>query len=149
MPCTVSAQELVPRGYWPTPNGTNVLVLSYQRSTGDIVTDPTLPLAGVESTIDYLQLSYQRTFSLAGRTTTMQLSLPYADGETSGLLHGELRSRELTGLFGREFLCGRPDTRWRARAGESAAQLKNRRDGGLSPKGPARDSEQLQWRNRC
>lgn len=65
MPCTVSAQELVPRGYWPTPNGTNVLVLSYQRSTGDIVTDPTLP---------------------------------YADGKTSGLLHGELRSRELTGL---------------------------------------------------
>jgi hypothetical protein len=98
MHCTASAQELVPRGYWPTPNGTNVLVLSYQRSTGDIVTDPTLPLAGVDSTIDYLQLSYQRTFSLAGRTTTMQLSLPYADGETSGLLYGELRSRELTGL---------------------------------------------------
>ena len=39
---TVSAQELVPRAYWPTPNGTNVFIVSYQRSTGDIVTDPSL-----------------------------------------------------------------------------------------------------------
>jgi hypothetical protein len=95
---TVSAQELTPRAYWPTPNGTNVFVVAYQKSTGDIVTDPSLPLTGVDSDIDYLQLSYQRTFSLGGRTATMQLSLPYSRGETAGLLEGEVRSRDTSGL---------------------------------------------------
>ncbi len=95
---TVSAQELAPRAYWPTPNGTNVLVLAYQKSTGDIVTDPSLPLTGVDSDIDYLQLSYQRTFSLAGRTSTMQLSVPYSQGRTEGLVDGEFLSRDTSGM---------------------------------------------------
>ena len=74
-PCTSAvAQELAPRAYWPSPDGTNVLLVSYQKSTGDIVTDPSLPLVGVESDIDVLQLSYQRTFSLRGRTATLQVS---------------------------------------------------------------------------
>lgn len=93
-----SAQELAPRANWPTPNGTNVLVMTYQKTTGDIVTDPSLPLTGVDSDIDYLQLSYQRTFNWAGRTATMQLSVPYSQGETQGLLEGELRRRETSGL---------------------------------------------------
>ena len=94
---TVLAQELTPRAYWPTPNGTNVLVVTYQKTTGDIVTDPSLPLTGVDSDIDYLQLSYQRTFSLAGRTAAMQLSVPYSQGETEGLLEGEFRRRDTSG----------------------------------------------------
>ena len=92
------AQELTPRAYWPTPNGTNVFVASYQRSTGDIVTDPSLPLTGVDSDIDYLQLSYQRTFSLAGRTAALQLSVPYSEGRTEGLVEGEFRCRDTSGL---------------------------------------------------
>ena len=95
---TVSAQELTPRAYWPTPNGINVFVVAYQKSTGDIVTDPSLPLTGVDSDIDYLQLSYQKTFSLGGRTATMSLSLPYSRGETEGILEGEFRSRDTSGL---------------------------------------------------
>lgn len=95
---TVSAQELAPRAHWPSPNGTNVLVLAYQKSTGDIVTDPTLPLTGVDSDIDYLQLSYQRTFGLAGRTAVIQLSLPYSQGETEGLVEGQFRTRDTSGL---------------------------------------------------
>ena len=92
------AQELTPRAYWPTPNGTNVFVLSYQRSTGDIVTDPSLPLTGVDSEIDYLQMSYQRTFSLAGRTAAIQLSVPYSQGATEGLVDGEFLRRDTSGL---------------------------------------------------
>jgi hypothetical protein len=66
----VSAQELAPRAYWPAPVGTNVAVLAYQRSKGDIVIDPSLPITGVESEIDYLQVGYQRYFSLFGRTAS-------------------------------------------------------------------------------
>lgn len=94
----VSAQELAPRAYWPAPVGTNVAVLVYQRNSGDIVIDPSLPITGVESEIDYLQVGYQRFFSLFGRTTTVQLNLPWADGSTEGIVDGEFRQRNTTGL---------------------------------------------------
>lgn len=92
-----SAQELAPRAYWPTPNGTNVFILSYQHSSGDIVVDPSLPITGVDSDIDYLQLAYQRTFSLRDRTATLQFSLPFSQGETQGFVDGFFRSRETSG----------------------------------------------------
>jgi hypothetical protein len=92
------SQELVPRAYWPSPNGTDIVVFGYQKNTGDIVTDPSLPVAGVESDIDFLQLSYQRTFSAWSRTATMQLSLPYSRGKTEGLVEDEFQRRSVTGL---------------------------------------------------
>ena len=94
----VSAQELAPRAYWPAPAGTNVLFLGYQRNTGDILVDPSLPLTGVESEIDYLMVGYQRFFGLFGRTAALQFSLPYADGSTEGILEDEFRQRTTVGL---------------------------------------------------
>jgi hypothetical protein len=92
------AQELAPRAYWPAPTGTNVLVLGYQYSAGDIVTDPSLPISGVESNINFAQVSYQRTLSLFGRTTNMQFNLPYTRGSTEGFVEGEFRSRHISEL---------------------------------------------------
>jgi hypothetical protein len=92
------AQELAPRAYWPAPTGTNVLVLGYQYSAGDIVTDPSLPIAGVESNINFAQVSYQRTLSLFGRTTNMQFNLPYTRGSTKGFVDGEFRSRHISAM---------------------------------------------------
>lgn len=92
------AQELTPRAYWPAPVGTDVLVLGYQRNTGDIVVDPSLPITGVSSEIDYFQVSYQRAFSLYGRTATVQLSQPYSEGMTEGFVGDEYRERTTTGL---------------------------------------------------
>jgi hypothetical protein len=92
------AQELTPRAYWPTPIGTNALVLGYQRNTGDIVIDPSLPITGVESEIDYFQATYQRSFSLFGRSASAQLSLPFADGLTEGTVEGEFLQRKTTGI---------------------------------------------------
>jgi hypothetical protein len=95
---TATAQELSPRAYWPMPNGSNVLVVGYQRTTGDIVTDPSLPLTGVDSKIDFLQLSYQRGFGLFGRSANLQLSLPYSWGLTEGTIDGVFLSRETSGF---------------------------------------------------
>ncbi len=97
------AQDLAPRAYWPTPNGTNVLVLAYQHSTGDIVTDASLPITGVDSNINYLLLSYQRTFSLSGRTATVQVSLPFSEGVTEGFVAGERRQRKTSGMMDARF----------------------------------------------
>jgi hypothetical protein len=99
----VTAQELAPRIYWPAPVGTNVAVLAYQRNSGDILSDPSLPITGVESKIDNLAVSYQRYFSLFGRTAAAQFNLPYADGFTEGLINGEYRQRHTEGLADARF----------------------------------------------
>jgi hypothetical protein len=93
-----TAQELSPRAYWPMPNGSNVLAVGYQRTSGDIVTDPSLPLTGVDSTIDFLQVSYQRGFGLFGRSANVQLSLPYSKGKTEGTVEGVFLTRETSGF---------------------------------------------------
>ncbi len=89
------AQELAPRAYWPSPNGTNVFVAGYQYTAGDIVTDPSLPLTGVDSKIHYALLTYQRTLNLFARTAIVQVNLPYTSGLTQGFVEGEFRTREI------------------------------------------------------
>ena len=97
-PFAGTAQELVPRAYWPAPTGTKIFVAGYQHSEGDVLTDPSLPVEGVESTIDFLSLTYQQTFDWFGRTTNLQLNLPYAWGDAQGFAEGEFRTRSISGL---------------------------------------------------
>lgn len=91
------AQELTPRAYWPAPNGTKAIVVGYQYSTGDIVTDPSLPVTGVDSNINFAQLTYLHTFALGGRTANLQFILPYSWGTTEGFAEGAFRSRHIAG----------------------------------------------------
>jgi len=93
-----SAQELVPRAYWPAPKGTNALVLGYQYTTGDVVTDATLPIRGVYSRISYAQVTYQRTLDLFDRTANLQINLPYTWGTTNGTYQGDPVRRELSAM---------------------------------------------------
>jgi hypothetical protein len=92
----VLAQELVPRAYWPAPTGTKLFVTSYQYSEGDVLTDPSLPVEGVESKIEFLSLTYQQTFDWFGRTTNLQLNLPYAWGHSEGFVEGQFRTRDIS-----------------------------------------------------
>ena len=96
---TLFAQELVPRAYWPSPVGTNVLVLGYQYSSGDIVVDQSLPVVGVDSTIDYGQISYQHTTDVLGRTATFSIAQGWADGDTTGFVDGERVERRTVGAM--------------------------------------------------
>lgn len=89
------AQELTPRAYWPAPVGTNVFGIGYQLSTGDVLPDPSLPVYGVDSTLNGAALTYQRFFDLFDRTATVQLNLPYAWGRTEGTVDGEFLTRDI------------------------------------------------------
>jgi hypothetical protein len=46
------AQEMEPRAYSPTPVGMTFLGVSWQRSTGGVTTDPTLPISNVDADMD-------------------------------------------------------------------------------------------------
>lgn len=97
-PTAVSAQELVPRAFWPSPVGTNVVSVSYQHSQGDIIVDQSLPITGVDSSLDYLQLSYQRTFDFAGRTANFSAIQIASDGTTTGNVDGDEVTRRTVGM---------------------------------------------------
>ena len=92
------AQELAPRAYWPAPNGTKVANFAYSFSVGDVITDPSLPVVGVDSRIHGFQFSYLQTFSLLGRTSSLQFSLPYSAGTTDAELMDQPVRRELSAI---------------------------------------------------
>lgn len=92
------AQELTPRAYWPAPKDTKLLILGYSHQSGDVVTDPSLPITGVDSSIDGGVVAYQQTFDLFGRTSNLQLQLPYVDGTTKGLVRNEAGRRDVSGF---------------------------------------------------
>jgi hypothetical protein len=93
------AQEMTPRAYWPAPKGTRVVTLGYSHVSGDVVPDPSLPVTGVDSNIDTINLGYLQTTSLWGRTANIVVSAPYSDGDTSGDGNfGEKLVREYKGL---------------------------------------------------
>jgi hypothetical protein len=92
-----TAQELSPRAYWPTPVGTKLLVAGYQFASGDVVTDPSLPVTGVDSRIHTGLIAYQQTFGVAGRTSNLQVEMPYTSGTTTGQYLGRDARADVSG----------------------------------------------------
>jgi hypothetical protein len=93
-----TAQDLTPRTYWPAPTGTRLVIFGYSYQTGDVVTDPSIPIAGVDSKIDSAVIAYQQTLDLFGRTGNFQLEVPYVDGTTTGMVANEPGRRDVSGF---------------------------------------------------
>lgn len=92
------AQELSPRAYWPAPKGTKVAVAGYSYSFGDVLTDPSLPITGVDSKIHSFVLAYLQTLSVWGRTANLVVELPYVRGTTEGSSQKTPTTRDLSGI---------------------------------------------------
>ncbi|WP_439134486.1 transporter [Pseudomaricurvus sp.] len=90
------AQELAPRAYWPAPTGTNVLVVGYQHSQGDVLVDASTPVEGAKATLDFVSFTYQRSFSLLNRTASLQINYPLVQGDADALVNGEFKERSIS-----------------------------------------------------
>ena len=93
-----TAQELTPRAYWPAPAGTKVANFAYQYSTGDVITDPSLPVVGVDSKLHGFSFSLSQTFGMLGRTSSVQVTLPYSGGTSEGEFEGVPVRRDLSAI---------------------------------------------------
>ena len=90
----LTAQELTPRLYWPSPKGTKVLVTGYSYITGGVIFDRTIPISDANSRINTSILAYMQTIELWGRSSNLMVELPYAWGNTKGFLAGEPARRD-------------------------------------------------------
>jgi hypothetical protein len=81
---SASAQELEPRTYSAAPVGTNFVVFSYAYLTGNVLTDPSLPVTNVQARINSFSLGYEHTFGLAGHTASVAFGIPFSRGTLSG-----------------------------------------------------------------
>lgn len=92
-------QELSPRAYWPAPVGTQVVTIGYSHTSGDAIPDRSLPITGVDSSINSLHFGYRHTLNLWDRTASITVEVPYTDGTTVGSRAGELNlEREYSGV---------------------------------------------------
>ena len=97
-PAAGVAQDLTPRAYFPAPDTSNVVILTYAVSKGEMVFDPTLPITDATGTIHSPVVSVYHAFGLFGRSASVTASLPFAIGTISGDLAGESRAVTRRGM---------------------------------------------------
>jgi hypothetical protein len=92
------AQDLEPKAYSASPVGTAFLVLGIARSTGSVLTDPTLPVSDIDAKIGGAPFAVGYTFGLADRLALVTAALPYAWGDISGQVGEENQHITRSGL---------------------------------------------------
>ena len=105
------AQDLEPRAYSARPVDTNFIVANYSHLSGDVLTDPSLPITDVQAKIDIYSIGYLRSFAFFGRSASAAIIVPYARADITGEVFeaareahrsalGDLRLRFTTNLVG-------------------------------------------------
>lgn len=94
----IAGQQLEPRAYSVSPVGTNIIVLGYGRSTGDIAFDPSLPINDASATINGAFAGYFRSVDFFGRSANVSMALPYAWGNLQGNVGAQFQQVRRSGL---------------------------------------------------
>jgi hypothetical protein len=93
-----NAQEAEPRSYSNAPIGLNFLISGYVYSQGKIAFDPNTAIADATFHSDTGVLAYVRSFDLAGQSAKFDVIVPTSSFAAHGLVNGEPRDREMSGL---------------------------------------------------
>lgn len=94
----VVGQQLEPRAYSVSPVGTNIVVVGYGRSSGDLAFDPSLPVTEASATINSAYAGYYRSINFFGRSASISSALPYAWGNLQGKVEGQFLQVRRSGL---------------------------------------------------
>jgi hypothetical protein len=79
---------LNPRAYVIAPTHSNAVTVIYQHQAGDIVFDPSLPIADAKGRISASMLGCFHTFSFFGHSANFTATLPYGVGHFQGVVNG-------------------------------------------------------------
>jgi hypothetical protein len=98
IPAICVGQDLTPRAYLVTPVSSNAINLTYTYSTGELVFEPTAPVADAMGTIHAPVASVYHSFGVLGRSASITVALPFALGDLRGTVSGEGRAITRRGL---------------------------------------------------
>ena len=93
-----SAQDLEPKAYSSSPAGAAFLVIGLARSSGSVLTDPTLPVTDIEAKLNGVPLASGYTFGLFGKLALATAAVPYTWGEVTGTVGEESRAVTRSGF---------------------------------------------------
>ena len=92
------AQEAEPRSYSNTPIGLNFLIAGALYTQGKMAFDPDLSVADAKFHSTTGLLAYVRSFDFAGQSAKFDVILPASSFAARGLVDGQPREREMSGL---------------------------------------------------
>jgi hypothetical protein len=98
MATNAKAQDAEPRSYTNTPVGLNFLIAGYGYSKGKIAFDPTSSIADAQFQSHTAALAYVRSLDVGGKSAKFDVILPYSSFSGHGLMDGQPRAREMSGL---------------------------------------------------
>ena len=92
------AQDAEPRAYSNTPIGLNFLISGYIYSKGKLAFDPDTAIADAKFRSNTAVLAYVRSFDVGGQSAKFDVIVPASSFVAQGLLNGQPREREMSGL---------------------------------------------------
>jgi hypothetical protein len=94
----LTGQELEPRLYAALPKNMNAIAIAYGLSHGNVLTDPSLPIANFTITAHNASAVYAHTFALAKKLARAQLTLPFLHMIGQAQINGRDTSAIRTGF---------------------------------------------------
>lgn len=98
MVANAKAQDAEPRSYTNTPVGLNFLIAGYVYSQGKMAFDPSSSITNAQFHTDTGALAYVRSLDVGGKSAKFTVILPYSSFSGHGLVDGQPKSREMSGL---------------------------------------------------
>jgi hypothetical protein len=92
------AQDAEPRSYTNTPVGLNFLIAGYVYSEGKIAFDPSSSITDAQFHSHTGVLAYVRSLDMWGKSGKFDVILPYSSFSAHGIVDGQARTREMSGL---------------------------------------------------
>jgi len=92
------AQEAEPRSYSNTPIGLNFLIAGYAYANGKLAFDPDTAIADANFHSNTGALAYVRSFAIGGQSAKFDMIVPGSSFAAQGVLNGQPREREMSGL---------------------------------------------------
>ena len=97
-PASVFAQQLEPRFYVNTPTGINSLLAGYSYTEGNVASDPSLPIDDADLRTNSAVLVLARTLGIRGRSSKVDVVVPYTWLSGTALVDGDPVRREVSGF---------------------------------------------------
>jgi hypothetical protein len=91
------AQEIEPRAYFNLPSGVNFFLAGYAYSEGGLSTDPALPIEDAHLKIHTGLVAYVHSFGMWGKSSKVDIILPYSQLSGTALIAGRLQERNISG----------------------------------------------------